>query len=159
MTASCAEPAAILPLSRETSGQPDSCTRGTPATSSRCGWLPYTPARSLSPRPAMIPFHHWLTSTSSAALLFLPAATRAQTAAAQSAPISGVRYEVTFDPTTAPSRTLHVAMTFDVTGDRKSTRLNSSHTVISYAVFCLKKKKKKQTNYHHNTKRYVVRRI
>src|SRR5437588_1952649 len=32
--------------------------------------------------------------------------------------------------------------------DRKSTRLNSSHTVISYAVFCLKKKKKniKTTN-------------
>src|SRR5947207_12010014 len=29
--------------------------------------------------------------------------------------------------------------------DRKSTRLNSSHTVISYAVFCLKKKKKKYT--------------
>src|SRR5260221_6780204 len=28
------------------------------------------------------------------------------------------------------------------TKDRKSTRLNSSHTVISYAVFCLKKKKK-----------------
>src|SRR2546426_9224336 len=30
-------------------------------------------------------------------------------------------------------------------GDRKSTRLNSSHLVISYAVFCLKKKKKKTT--------------
>src|SRR5256885_10072033 len=29
-------------------------------------------------------------------------------------------------------------------GDRKSTRLNSSHLVISYAVFCLKKKKKKK---------------
>src|SRR5438132_2177352 len=29
--------------------------------------------------------------------------------------------------------------------DRKSTRLNSSHTVISYAVFCLKKKKKEHT--------------
>src|SRR2546426_3560522 len=29
-------------------------------------------------------------------------------------------------------------------GDRKSTRLNSSHLVISYAVFCLKKKKKEQ---------------
>src|SRR5947208_8655993 len=27
------------------------------------------------------------------------------------------------------------------TGDRKSTRLNSSHQIISYAVFCLKKKK------------------
>src|SRR5215204_7080901 len=32
-------------------------------------------------------------------------------------------------------------------GDRKSTRLNSSHTVISYAVFCLKKKKKKQESF------------
>src|SRR2546422_4714842 len=30
----------------------------------------------------------------------------------------------------------------DVIGDRKSTRLNSSHGYISYAVFCLKKKKK-----------------
>src|SRR3989442_10961717 len=30
--------------------------------------------------------------------------------------------------------------------DRKSTRLNSSHVRISYAVFCLKKKKKKQTD-------------
>src|SRR5256885_4783020 len=29
--------------------------------------------------------------------------------------------------------------------DRKSTRLNSSHLVISYAVFCLKKKKQKHT--------------
>src|SRR5437660_6051304 len=29
--------------------------------------------------------------------------------------------------------------------DRKSTRLNSSHVAISYAVFCLKKKKKKKT--------------
>src|SRR5437867_5994252 len=29
--------------------------------------------------------------------------------------------------------------------DRKSTRLNSSHRTISYAVFCLKKKKKKKT--------------
>src|SRR5205809_1854659 len=31
-------------------------------------------------------------------------------------------------------------------GDRKSTRLNSSHGYISYAVFCLKKKKKKKKN-------------
>src|SRR5437660_6946318 len=30
--------------------------------------------------------------------------------------------------------------------DRKSTRLNSSHVAISYAVFCLKKKKKKKTH-------------
>src|SRR5438034_4831297 len=35
--------------------------------------------------------------------------------------------------------------------DRKSTRLNSSHTVISYAVFCLKKKTKtaEQDSYRH----------
>src|SRR2546427_1703594 len=32
--------------------------------------------------------------------------------------------------------------------DRKSTRLNSSHSQISYAVFCLKKKKKKKINYY-----------
>src|SRR2546427_7105104 len=31
--------------------------------------------------------------------------------------------------------------------DRKSTRLNSSHSQISYAVFCLKKKKKKNITY------------
>src|SRR5436190_12925816 len=37
--------------------------------------------------------------------------------------------------------------------DRKSTRLNSSHTVISYAVFCLKKKKKKKKQkQQHNRK-------
>src|SRR5690349_24077978 len=34
-------------------------------------------------------------------------------------------------------------------GDRKSTRLNSSHVEISYAVFCLKKKKKKEKTQHN----------
>src|SRR2546430_15527303 len=34
------------------------------------------------------------------------------------------------------------ARTYITRGDRKSTRLNSSHSQISYAVFCLKKKKK-----------------
>src|SRR5258707_4939181 len=41
-------------------------------------------------------------------------------------------------------------------GDRKSTRLNSSHANISYAVFCLKKKKKrsqKMTTMHRETSR------
>src|SRR5204862_6548234 len=36
--------------------------------------------------------------------------------------------------------------------DRKSTRLNSSHVEISYAVFCLKKKKKKPNKTHQNRK-------
>src|SRR2546427_3939342 len=40
--------------------------------------------------------------------------------------------------------------------DRKSTRLNSSHSQISYAVFCLKKKKKKQTQRTSNTTRRGV---
>src|SRR5256885_13265345 len=34
----------------------------------------------------------------------------------------------------------HISHAADVVPDRKSTRLNSSHLVISYAVFCLKKK-------------------
>src|SRR5260221_3359966 len=39
--------------------------------------------------------------------------------------------------------------------DRKSTRLNSSHTVISYAVFCLKKKKNDQAHVlHHRSHQY-----
>src|SRR5947208_4117352 len=35
--------------------------------------------------------------------------------------------------------------------DRKSTRLNSSHQIISYAVFCLKKKKKNKKNELNNS--------
>src|SRR2546422_3673301 len=35
---------------------------------------------------------------------------------------------------------------FELDADRKSTRLNSSHGYISYAVFCLKKKKKTKTS-------------
>src|SRR5439155_25075700 len=45
---------------------------------------------------------------------------------------------------------------FTPTGDRKSTRLNSSHVAISYAVFCLKKKKKiTQTNMVHSNLRVI----
>src|SRR5437870_7862582 len=50
-----------------------------------------------------------------------------------------------------------------VVGDRKSTRLNSSHVAISYAVFCLKKKKKtsntasqKLTSLHVHSKRCMI---
>src|SRR5438034_6036516 len=52
----------------------------------------------------------------------------------------------------------------DTRKDRKSTRLNSSHTVISYAVFCLKKKKRKREHHQagkahqHALKRAVHRR-
>src|SRR2546422_3828304 len=40
-------------------------------------------------------------------------------------------------------------------GDRKSTRLNSSHGYISYAVFCLKKKKKKKKTECSNEKKKI----
>src|SRR5207245_8305117 len=41
-----------------------------------------------------------------------------------------------------------------LTGDRKSTRLNSSHGSISYAVFCLKKKKINTDSSHRSTLRH-----
>src|SRR2546422_6745366 len=44
-----------------------------------------------------------------------------------------------------PRARLHVVLDG---GDRKSTRLNSSHGYISYAVFCLKKKKTRQSGVH-----------
>src|SRR3989454_5986404 len=44
-------------------------------------------------------------------------------------------------PSGSPDSRLEQVGFGDALGDRKSTRLNSSHLVISYAVFCLKKKK------------------
>src|SRR5256885_8704714 len=43
--------------------------------------------------------------------------------------------------------------------DRKSTRLNSSHLVISYAVFCLKKKKKRANSIASRRKSYTLRSV
>src|SRR5687768_18343796 len=40
--------------------------------------------------------------------------------------------------------------------DRKSTRLNSSHGYISYAVFCLKKKKKKKNQQHNHKDQHSI---
>src|SRR5256886_12270167 len=53
----------------------------------------------------------------------------------------------------APAAVRQLALA-DVVGqlDRKSTRLNSSHSQISYAVFCLKKKKKKHRAKHINSR-------
>src|SRR2546426_9318712 len=49
-----------------------------------------------------------------------------------------------------------VSVKLDSPGDRKSTRLNSSHLVISYAVFCLKKKKRKiNVAYHQHDQCHV----
>src|SRR5256885_3490138 len=52
----------------------------------------------------------------------------------------------------------HQAASHAQAGDRKSTRLNSSHLVISYAVFCLKKKKSKHghTDVNHFRQGLIV---
>src|SRR5688572_32138444 len=42
------------------------------------------------------------------------------------------------------------------TEDRKSTRLNSSHSQISYAVFCLKKKKMHMNEVHHRATAHTL---
>src|SRR5438034_1619853 len=56
-------------------------------------------------------------------------------------PRTAPRRETTAGPLNLPRyRAIHPCRA----RDRKSTRLNSSHTVISYAVFCLKKKNKTQ---------------
>src|SRR5438132_9684372 len=56
-----------------------------------------------------------------------------------------------------PQRLGHLLLIDLHESDRKSTRLNSSHTVISYAVFCLKKKKKKKNNNrYHNTNESLI---
>src|SRR5256885_7756705 len=48
------------------------------------------------------------------------------------------------DGETGTGGSVGFSVSVDGTTDRKSTRLNSSHLVISYAVFCLKKKKKQR---------------
>src|SRR2546427_7460396 len=55
--------------------------------------------------------------------------------------VYALAYSILVDPGEADDV---VVETFEQARDRKSTRLNSSHSQISYAVFCLKKKKKKR---------------
>src|SRR5690349_23676943 len=50
-----------------------------------------------------------------------------------------------------PSHLIYFPFQIYDRADRKSTRLNSSHVEISYAVFCLKKKKKKNKETLHNS--------
>src|SRR5256885_3563104 len=71
--------------------------------------------------------------------------------------LAGVKYAegrgaVEFEPTDSASQKLWYIYRLLVHDkvDRKSTRLNSSHLVISYAVFCLKKKKRTEPYLSHN---------
>src|SRR5690606_25437275 len=69
-------------------------------------------------------------------------------------PVAAVLGELVVEETLLSERGLELfverglGLTAGVPKDRKSTRLNSSHVKISYAVFCLKKKKKYITKYN-----------
>src|SRR5258708_15208333 len=56
-------------------------------------------------------------------------------------PVGGVLYECLLPTASTALRNVSRVIRESYSGDRKSTRLNSSHQIISYAVFCLKKKK------------------
>src|SRR6266702_7910186 len=56
-------------------------------------------------------------------------------------------------PATSPHLAPQACSRRRLTADRKSTRLNSSHVAISYAVFCLKKKKTHYSNSSPNKKK------
>src|SRR3712207_8475443 len=66
---------------------------------------------------------------------------------------AGVRrvFVVTSDPTVEPAAVDAAVAAGVELIDRKSTRLNSSHANISYAVFCLKKKKIRTTRHNMST--------
>src|SRR5690625_5833257 len=54
--------------------------------------------------------------------------------------------EMSYNDKTVNLKSIMGVMSLGIPKDRKSTRLNSSHVAISYAVFCLKKKKQKRDN-------------
>src|SRR5690349_23004134 len=71
-------------------------------------------------------------------------------------PISGRDNHTRYGPKRSAKETDRRAEQRSQDQDRKSTRLNSSHVEISYAVFCLKKKKKKEEHLHPQRKRLTT---
>src|SRR5689334_25420677 len=69
-------------------------------------------------------------------------------------PISGSRCSAPAGPAASSRARMRTRPSPAREEDRKSTRLNSSHSSISYAVFCLKKKKKKKKKKSNTTKQY-----
>src|SRR5256885_10413546 len=84
------------------------------------------------PRSTLFPYTTLFRSTSSAKL-----------------PKSAVTLVVVLRPKPGQESLLEAELRALVGPDRKSTRLNSSHLVISYAVFCLKKKKDTKSDMVH----------
>src|SRR3712207_7527822 len=93
------------------------------------------------PRSSRFPYTTLFRSTVTVGMRFVPASG-----------LEAGSYIATAQATTTDRATIAVSwalvvpptlydITIEISGDRKSTRLNSSHANISYAVFCLKKKK------------------
>src|SRR2546428_1393157 len=81
-------------------------------------------------------------------LLAWPGTSEAQTVTGQASAVQATVFgALGLRTTTALSKTATLSGTRDAreASDRKSTRLNSSHDQISYAVFCLKKKKREHS--------------
>src|SRR2546422_7371787 len=94
------------------------------------------------PRSTLFPYTTLFRSQDRALVIYLR--TRPETAAQRAAP-EGTRPLLIGEDPVARMRQLHKERDpfYREAQDRKSTRLNSSHGYISYAVFCLKKKKNK----------------
>src|SRR5260221_2935018 len=95
------------------------------------------------------------TQTSAGRRRFLKTAALTAGAAATTGLIDG--FPLVWSQNIKDVKLMHVGGSYSA--DRKSTRLNSSHTVISYAVFCLKKKKKRDNNCRHVTVTSCVHRM
>src|SRR3712207_8274153 len=94
------------------------------------------------PRSTLFPYTTLFRSANGTLTFAVAAGAARDLAGNASAASSSVDGTVTFD-TRAPQLVTLEALDVDTDGkDRKSTRLNSSHANISYAVFCLKKKNK-----------------
>src|SRR2546430_12598958 len=91
------------------------------------------------PRSTLFPYTTLFRSSGTAASAF-------ETGHVSFAVSAAVRNEGASRPAPRPRRSLISNGGGD--GDRKSTRLNSSHSQISYAVFCLKKKSTSHLRYH-----------
>src|SRR5688572_31783410 len=89
------------------------------------------------PRSTLFPYTTLFRSTLTVNVAANAAATVVNTVQVSASGQSNTANDIATDPTV-----IWAANTCGSFGDRKSTRLNSSHSQISYAVFCLKKKKK-----------------
>src|SRR5205809_2988644 len=84
----------------------------------------------------------------------LPICTAAWPATSKRAPRRAITSTASIPSSAATTSTPALRSPKRVLIDRKSTRLNSSHGYISYAVFCLKKKKKQKK--HHKITKYTT---